>query len=236
MGRRVGWLLIATVCFGCTAFQALPEDGKADAKSPVTPPNAVAAPTEESLRQAAACLESGDDAGALPLLQAYLASHPDHVILRAHLGELLLRLHKRIEAQKEFEQYLTDASCQGEAAGRHVIHSHTRLAEIARDNGNAYEERLHRGIGLYLLARQVAGGGEKDDEPDPESLLFKAIKQLDQAVKEAPREARPHWYLYLAWSQLGQTHPARTNLQRARQLAEQAELPAEEFAALQAAR
>src|SRR5579864_1940041 len=229
MGRRVGWLLAACFCFGCTALEALPEDGKASSTAPIAKPG-VAATTEESLRQAAACLESGDDAGALPHLQAYLAEHPDHVVVRAHLGELLLRLHKQNEAQKEFERYLSDAATQGEAACRHVIHSHTRLAEIARDHGNGYEERLHRGIGLYLLARQVAGAGEKEDEPDPESLLFKAIKQLEQAAKEGPQEARPHWYLYLAWSQLGQMHPAHTNLEQARKLAEQSDLPLNEFA------
>jgi hypothetical protein len=145
-------------------------------------------------------------------------------------------LQKKTEARQEFERYLADAVNQGDLACRHVIHSHTRLAEIARDSGNAYEERLHRGIGLYLLARQVAAASPEDDSPDPESLLFKAVKQLEQAAKQGPQQARPHWYLYLAWSDLGQMHPAHTNLQQARRLAEQSELGPEEFAALQAAR
>jgi tetratricopeptide (TPR) repeat protein len=231
MGRRVGWLLVAWVCLGCTALQTLPEERRTAKDTPAAP-----APVEESLRQATSCLESGDDAGALPHLQAYLTAHPDHAVLRAHLGELLLRLHKKGEAQQEFERYLADAANQDDPVCRHVIHSHTRLAEIARDNGNAYEERLHRGIGLYLLARQVAAAPANDENPDTESLLFKAVKQLEQAVKEGPQQARPHWYLYLAWSQLGQMHPAQTNLSQARHLAEQSELPADEFAAMRAAR
>ena len=232
MGRRVVWLLVAGVCLGCSALPTLPDDGRGGNGSPTSP----AAPLEDSLRQATACLESGDDAGALPHLQAYLTAHPDHVVLRAHLGELLLRLHKKSEAKQEFERYLADAASQGDLVCRHVIHSHTRLAEIARDNGDAYQERLHRGIGLYLLARQVAGAAATDGDPDPESLLFKAVKQLEQAVKEGPQQARPHWYLYLAWSQLGQLHPARASLQQVRRLAEQSELPADEFAAMVAAR
>ncbi|HEV3142593.1 MAG TPA: tetratricopeptide repeat protein [Gemmataceae bacterium] len=236
MGKRVGWLLLAGICLGCSMLHGLPVDRQAPENDPESQQNTPSAPVEDSLRLAAACLESGDDGGALPHLQAYLAAHPDHAVIRAHLGELLLRLHKRSEARQEFEHYLLDAANQGDLTCRHVIHCHSRLAEIARDEHNAYEERLHRGIGLYLLARQVSGPAAKDDDPDPEQLLFKAIRQLEQAVKERPKEARPHWYLYLAWSHLGQMHPAREHLQKACQFSEPADLPADEFVALQAAR
>jgi Tfp pilus assembly protein PilF len=232
MGKRIVWCL-ACLCLGCSGLSLQPAPDNDDLRHASHQSKPEESP-KDCMRQAAACMEAGDDAGALPHLQAYLAAHPDHVIIRAHLAELLLRLHQQSEARREFERYLSEAPSQGEMACRHVIHAHTRLVEIAREENNAYQEHLHRGIGLFLLARQVAGAEAKDEDPDPEPMLFKAIAQLNKAAKDEPAEARPHWYLYLAWSQLGQMHPARTSLLQARQLANQSDLPAEEFAALQA--
>jgi tetratricopeptide (TPR) repeat protein len=186
----------------------------------------------DALQQAAACIEKGDDAGAVPHFQAYLAANPDHATVRVHLGEVQLRLQKRTEARQEFERYLTDAPAQGDDACRHVIHCHTRLVEIARAENDSYQEHLHRGIGLYLLAKKVAAGEPKAGEPVPEPMLFKAVSELTKAAKEKPSEARPHWYLYLTWSQLGQMHPARTSLQQAKDRADESNMPQWEFAAM----
>src|SRR5262245_64912620 len=59
-------------------------------------------------------LDDGDDAGALPPLARYVAAHPEHVTIRAHLAELLLKLKKPGEAREQLERYVADAQVQGE--------------------------------------------------------------------------------------------------------------------------
>ena len=48
-----------------------------------------------------------------------------------------------------------------------------------------------------------------------EGLLCKAAAELTLANLERPDEARPCWYLYLAWSQLGQRQLALCRLLQA---------------------
>lgn len=167
------------------------------------------------LKQAAKCLDAGDEAAALPLLSGYVEAHPDHATIRAHLAELMLRLHKPDDAKYHLERYVVDAQEQGEPVDQHLVHAETRLVEIAIQQGDSYSERLHRGIGLYFLAQRAAKGEDADDD-FIEKTLFQAIGELDQAAKECPNEARPHWYLFEAWSRLGQRLPAETHLRRAR--------------------
>src|SRR5262245_10105676 len=58
------------------------------------PPPAEQAQAVNHLGLAATCLEKGDETGALPHLACYLAVHPEHLVVRAHYAELLLRLHR----------------------------------------------------------------------------------------------------------------------------------------------
>ncbi|HVS38690.1 MAG TPA: hypothetical protein VMS17_24250, partial [Gemmataceae bacterium] len=74
---------------------------------------------------------------------------------------------------------------------------------------------LHRGIGLYLLARQQAALPEDECGYPPESLLCKAAGELILASRERPDEARPCWYLFAVWSQLAQRQPAARWLRQA---------------------
>lgn len=173
--------------------------------------------SRQLLKAAAKCLDEGDEAAALPLLAGYVEANPDHAIVRAHLAELLLRLHQPHQAKEQLERYVADAQEQGEPVDQHLVHAETKLVDIAIEQGDAYSERLHRGIGLFVLAERAAKG-DNVDEAFVEKTLFQAIAQLDQAAKESPDEARPHWYLYEAWSRLGQRLPADTHLRRARNL------------------
>jgi hypothetical protein len=127
-------------------------------------------------------------------------------------------LHKPDDAKYHLCRYVADAQEQGEPVDQHLVHAETRLVEIAIGQADTYSERLHRGIGLYLLAERVART-EDADEDFVEKTMFQAIAELKDAVRESPGEARPHWYLFLAWSQLGQRLPADTHLRRARALA-----------------
>ena len=186
----------------------------------------------DPLKLAAECLERGDDAAARPHLARYIAAHPDHVAIRVHLAEVLMRTGRRTEAQREFERYVADA--QGAGADQHLIHVHTRLVEIAAADGDAYRERLHRGIGLFLLAKQVQAKQE-DGGPEPEKLLFKAAAELKEAAKANPDDARAYWYSYEVWVHLGQSLPARTSLRRARDCAPLSDLTSAEREGLSAA-
>jgi Flp pilus assembly protein TadD len=82
---------------------------------------------------------------------------------------------------------------------------------LAEEAGDRYEEHVHRGIGLLLIAGQ--------DDVGAEALLCKAAGELTLAARERAWEARPHWYLHLTWQKLGQSQPAERHLRRAAELA-----------------
>ena len=235
MGKFIGRISPLLVCLGCAVFrpepnlestpstgngiilvhypeEELPAPAEPFAEAPAAPIETK--PTNDSLALAATCLERGDDAGALPHLARYVELHPDHATIRAHYAELLLRLKKTDEARRQFERYVGDAQQLGETACKHLVQVETRLLEIAEAANDAYGEHLHRGIGLYLLARQVASRPEKDG-PDPQKMFFKAAEELKLAAAERRDEARPHWYAYLVWVQVGQQLPARRSLRAA---------------------
>ena len=228
MGKRVIWFWLLPLSLGCTVLNAPVSESPA----PQAPaPAAVAAEPGDPIKLAAECLERDDDAAALPHLSRYVEVHPDQPAIRVHLADVMLRLGQRTPARQQFEQYLADA--QEPSLNHHFIHAHTRLAEIAIADGDEYRERLHRGIGLFLLAKQVREKAEENG-PDPEQLLFKAAAELKAAAKLRPDSTRAHWYSYEVWTHLGQTLPARASLRRARDHSALSDLTAverEEFSA-----
>jgi tetratricopeptide (TPR) repeat protein len=166
----------------------------------------------DSISFAADCLARGDDAGAANHLTRHVVAHPDQIVFRAQLAEVLARLGRLPEAQAEFEAAVAYAQ-EGSAAGRgRLVHYHTRLMEIARQRGDEYREHLHRGIGLYLIAAQLAGQRQSSDT---ERLLFKAAGALKEAQDRRPDDTRTAWYLYRVWSQLDQPRPAERALRKA---------------------
>lgn len=214
MRLRILRLLPVVLCLGCTLLPPPPPQEPL-AASQTNKENK----PESLLQQAAKHLDEGRDDEALPCLAQYVAVRPEHAVIRAHFAELLLKLNKPEEARTQFEQYIVDAQIQGEPADRHVVQVHTRLVEIALEQGDAYTERLHRGIGLIRLAGQVVREPDGHDNPAAQRMLFQAIDQLKKAAHEKPDEPRPQWYLHVAWSNLGQSQPAREALVRARKFA-----------------
>jgi hypothetical protein len=136
--------------------------------------------------------------------------------MRCRYADLLLEQKQIKEARQEMELFVTDAQEMGDVALKYLIHTHSRLMETAQAEQDDYAEHLHRGIGLSLLARERAVLPEPDGELSCESLLCKAAGELAVARRLRPEEARPCWYLYLVWSRLAQTHPARRWLNAAR--------------------
>jgi predicted Zn-dependent protease len=208
-------LLPVVLCFGCAVLNG----ETADAPPGYVAEKKSADDDTQLLKEAARHLDEGDEAAALPCLTRYVAAHPDHVVIRAHLAELLLKLKKPAEARDQLERYVADAQAQGDAAAKHLVHCHIRLVEIAVEQGDEYAERLNRGIGLFRVAEGLLHRDGGADDPQVQKVLFQAIAELKLAVKERPDEARPHWYLHECWSHLGQSQPAREHLARARRLA-----------------
>jgi tetratricopeptide (TPR) repeat protein len=166
------------------------------------------------LSLAAAYLALGEDNRALPHLERYVRARPHHLTVRAHFAELLFRVDRIAEARNQFEQFVVDIQDQPRLAEEHLVHSHLRLMEIAEKQGDDYSRHLHRGIGLYHLARY--GGKQRDREAArlTESLLCKAAAELTLAQRQCPDAARPCWYLHAVWVLLGQQQPARRWLRR----------------------
>jgi tetratricopeptide (TPR) repeat protein len=164
------------------------------------------------LSLAAAYLDKGDQATACPHLALYLAAYPDHVIVRVQYAELLLRLDRSAEARGEFLRCAADAPQEGAVQLRQLVHCHSRLMEIAQAADDEYDEHLHRGIGLFLLAREVDLRGKGGEDSTPEGVLCKAAAELTLARIERPDEAQPCWYLYEVWSRLDQGRAAARSL------------------------
>lgn len=175
-----------------------------------------------TLKRAAALVQAGQLESALPLLQRYVLDHPDHVLIRAHLAELHWRLHQPDAAEQQFARFTADAQAEEELLLPKLVHAHSRLMELAQADGDAYRERLHRGLGLWYLARQTTAVGTEGDEGrlSVEALLFESAAELTKAHELRPDEAQPCWYLHRVWAELGQPTPARRWLKEARTAAE----------------
>lgn len=189
-------------------------DGQADRAIELYEQSLAADPhlTRNYLGLAAAWLDKGQDARACLHLTLYVAAHPEHFSVRVQYAELLRRLKRPKEARDEFERFVADVQeCKG-AAEEHLLHCHSRLMELAVDREDEYDEHLHRGIGLYLLAVQHRDEVGSDSA---EGLLCRAAAELSLARQARPDEARPLWYLHEVWSRLAQSQPAARSLRAA---------------------
>ena len=203
MSGRLRWLGLCLVAWGCASF--VPATEAPDA-----------GPVRAHLSLAAACLEKGEPASAEPHLAKYVTAFPDHHVVRAHWAELLLRLKRRPEARAQFERFVADIQDVPELASKHLIHCHSRLMEIAEAEGDDYAEHLHRGIGLFLLARERAALGDPDEGAlTVEGVLCKAAGELTVARVRRRDEARPSWYLYEVWTCLDRRGQALRHLREA---------------------
>ncbi|HET6574802.1 MAG TPA: tetratricopeptide repeat protein [Fimbriiglobus sp.] len=174
------------------------------------------APAEDALTRAADCLDRGDEAGALPHLQAHLAAHPDALMIRAHLAELLLKRGDVTAARGLFERFVADAQLTTGPANAHLAHCHARLMAIAEETGDAYREGLHRGVGLLLLVQTWDADPDRRDESAAERTLAKAAAALRAAAAERPGDARANLYLSEVYARLGQPSASRATRRTAR--------------------
>jgi tetratricopeptide (TPR) repeat protein len=185
--------------------------------------------TQNHLSLAAAYLEAGDDEQACTHLGLFLTAHPEHRNARFYHAELLRKLGRHAAARGEYDHAIRTEQEEAEPDLKHLVHCHTRVLEIGSELGDDYLVQLHRGIGLVLLARQCAALGEPETAPSSEAILCKAVAALSRARALRPGEARPSWYLHLAWHGLGQPQPARRCLADACRHAAFSELTSAEY-------
>jgi tetratricopeptide (TPR) repeat protein len=233
--RRI-WLGLGLLCLGCQSLAPLEAPGSRPAAAELwekgqsamrrgNPEEAISCyqkslaldPTlaRNYLSLAAAYLEIGDEEAACPHLGRYVMAQPEHLVVRGHYAELLLRLKRLSEARAQFERFVADAQEQEGPAARQLVHCHSRLMEIAEAQLDPYGEHLNRGIGLFLLARERAALPDPDGTLPTEGLLCKAAGELTLARLQRPHEARPNWYLYEVWSRLPMRQPAISCLRAA---------------------
>ncbi len=171
----------------------------------------------ELLVNAAAHLETHDRSRAADLLDQYLQRNPAALIVRLQLGELYFKMEQLDLARLHVQQALTQAEEQGDLPLRYLLHGHSRLMDIAAATGELFEEELHRGLGLLLLAEKRMQETQPKEVP-AEELLGKALKAFQRGVQLRPADARPQLYLVSVWLNLRQCSSAQLALARAEAL------------------
>ena len=149
-----------------------------------------------------------DLGGACRHLERYLDACPEQRLVRVRYADLLVRDGQQGKAREQFERCVADIQEQGSHAASQLIHCHRRLMEIAEHQNDAYGAHLHRGVGLYHLARERSKLSDTEGMLPAEGLFFKAASELTRARSERDHEARPCWYLYEVWTGLGQRQAA----------------------------
>lgn len=168
-------------------------------------PNAVSEP--DTLTLAAESLERGDQATAAVHLEKYVCRHPEQVMFRWQLAEMLVRVGHDDTAKVHYERFLDDAASATGPARTYFITAHTRLMELAQRQDDQFAELFHRGVGLFLLAKEQ----DKLTDRDPafgEELLCKAMKALVEAKELHPSDARVHAYLAEVYESQGNPRAA----------------------------
>lgn len=176
-------------------------------------------PQLNHVEQAAAALALGREQEAAELMARHVGLHPGELIVRAQLAELLYRQNSFMKARFHFEHFLAGAQEQPDVAFRYLIHSHSRLVEIGEKLELPYDEHLHRGVGLYLLANRRASEPNPNGEFSVPSLLARSARELQAARQAAPEQARAHFYLARVWRKLDQPAAAAQSLAEADRLA-----------------
>lgn len=224
MSRQFAWIVVLLVPAARVIAADLPCLPASSAPLHLAGPSGSA-----ELTQAAACIERGELTAAIDIIARHVQDHPEQFTVRAYLAEMYWRQDRWPDAQIEFARFIADAQSSGAEPAR-LIHGHTRLMAIAEKTGDRDMEHLHRGIGLYWLARR------EPKQSTAECLYCKAAGELSVAERARPDDARPKWYLHQVWSALEQPTRARNYLSAAARQSGFSDLTPAELADLSLAR
>lgn len=147
-------------------------------------------PADDPLTLAAKCLQDGDDSAACTHLAAHVRAHPEQVMFRAHLAELLVKLGRDADARRHFERFVADGKTATGSVRAHLVHCHTRLMEIAGRADDRPTELYHRGVGLLLLVREQDRDPAARDDDFCEEVVCKALAALREAKELRPADGR----------------------------------------------
>jgi Tfp pilus assembly protein PilF len=211
---RAWWLAVGVFAVaGCQTILA-----------PVPRPDVIPASatleTDDPLTLAAECLKAGNDSAACTHLEAHVRAHPEQVMFRAHLAELLVKLGKDVEARRHFERFVADARTATGPVRAHLVHCHTRLMEIAGRADDRPAELYHRGVGLLLLVKEQDRDPAARDEEFCEEVLCKAMAALREAKELRPADARVRLALADVYERTGNRRAAEVERAAARNTAE----------------
>lgn len=170
--------------------------------TPQPPPPPAEDPAADPLTLAAECLARNDRTGAAVHLESHVRAHPDQIMFRAQLAELLAAARKDADAKFHFERFADDARAAAGPPRDHLVHVHTRLMEIAARGGDRFGEAYHRGVGLLLLVKEQDGAADRDAD-FCEEMLCKAMKALADAKELKPDEPRVRAYLAEVYERAG---------------------------------
>ena len=138
--------------------------------------------TRNHMSLAAVYLEVGKDAEACVHLAKLVAAHPEHAVVPRRVMPSFFcactGLTRVVSAVRALHWDMQD---RGDEALSAMIHCHSRLMEIAEAEEDDYAAHLHRGIGLFLLARERTALAVPEGELPAEGLLCKAAGELNMA-------------------------------------------------------
>src|SRR5437660_4685968 len=106
---RVAGIVLAFLTFGCAAL-------------PAPQPVPDVQPDDDPLTLAAECLARGDEPAAATHFETYIRRHPEQLIFRVHLADLLFKLQRLNEAKVQYERFIADAQDATGAPRDRLVH------------------------------------------------------------------------------------------------------------------
>jgi tetratricopeptide (TPR) repeat protein len=205
-----------------------PRDVKPASAAPGPAETRTAAQAKTLLIKATAALEAQDHPLAASHLRRYLQVYPDAVLIRMQLAELYYQLSRFSDAEEQFRSALGEVI--DPALPLHCrLHGHSRLMELAQERTDTFNEELHRGIGLVLLAEHRQNQKPSGQMVNSAQLLGKARTALVKAGEVSPKDARPALYLTSVWHSMRQYANAKASLEKAQLLSHLSPLNAQEY-------
>jgi hypothetical protein len=172
-------------------------------------------------------LKGGDKAAATGHLETYVQQHPDQLMFRLQLAELLIETNRDAKAKIHFEQFVAGAQAGPEAVQKYLVHAHTRLLEIGQRMDDPFAESFHRGVGMLILVKEQDKNPDRDDG-FCEEMLCKSLRAFNDARELKPGDQRVRVYLAEVYQRMGNRRASASERAAARDGAFPGELtPAE---------
>jgi hypothetical protein len=171
--------------------------------------------SDDPLTIVAESLDRGDKSTAATHLEIYVRQHPDQVMFRLQLAELLIQIDRDTKAKIHYEQFASDAQTAKGSVRDYLVHAHTRLMEIGQRAGDQFAELFHRGVGFLILVQ------EQDRNPDRdvdfcEEMLCKSLRAFNEARELRPEDPRVRVYLAEVYELMGNRRGAAAERAAAR--------------------